>query len=827
MKRKLATLILALILLTQLIPVLTTIAEEPGTEPGNGTAASLFIAPIDTNIPRNAIPVSTAAELAAIGGAQSNGRYYILVNDIDLVDAWVPIDDFRGTLDGQGYSINNLHMSLDPRDAEPADAGLFGSITRNATIRNIGVNIGLQGIFVFGGITTRFNSTAGGLIGYVGGGNNITVENSFVIGNITNPESVHFATNAGGLIGLYEGGGNDTLTIRYSYAIGYIAGRESAGGLIGHVSTGKTTTIEGCYFEGDVYSSNWPIGGVAGGLAGEIDNTKAGATTTIKNSYAVAGVRDDDDTYNKGVTGGQTAGGLIGIVSGEGATVYNCFATGDIGSSWGSGGLIGWSRDTIIKNCYSWGQELGASTRAGGLIGYNENSTVTNSYRSTWEIWGTDINEDGILLTETELRDPSSFENWDFESVWGFKDGANNGFPVLRVFGGIETAVESVSLDRATASVTIGFTEQLTATIFPFYATNHAVTWSSSAPAIAGVDGNGLVSGLAEGIATITATAVDNGKTASITVSVTNTGIDYTPVADVIVPGRIGGRTGTIIDGFSINLTKETIQIPSTYRPLLFSIDDGQRWRAVKDGMFSDDRFPRMLNRPMSLRISDREIDRSTRQPQEGAQIVSFATIFGRAALPRLSVNFALGADLSGDTSGTWVLTRQMLPPNADRTLSKRELRALMVTVIEKEGMLIAEADATRRQPNERGYGRFHGLNGTANGIVVKPLPSDNRVIKSTYFIRIGAERRSDTDFRAASRPRRINIRGQGRAPNYRIRDNVIRVRAGTGLLLGGQLESFSDRTDVNVSGRSGEAELWINATARRAATKKQPLTIP
>ncbi|MEG1384681.1 MAG: Ig-like domain-containing protein, partial [Oscillospiraceae bacterium] len=46
-----------------------------------------------------------------------------------------------------------------------------------------------------------------------------------------------------------------------------------------------------------------------------------------------------------------------------------------------------------------------------------------------------------------------------------------------------------------------------------------AVAWSSSDPAIATVDANGLVTGVAAGSATITAAA--NGKTATCAVTVT------------------------------------------------------------------------------------------------------------------------------------------------------------------------------------------------------------------------------------------------------------------------------------------------------------------
>ncbi|GHT51649.1 hypothetical protein FACS189440_20920 [Bacteroidia bacterium] len=65
-------------------------------------------------------------------------------------------------------------------------------------------------------------------------------------------------------------------------------------------------------------------------------------------------------------------------------------------------------------------------------------------------------------------------------------------------------------------------TKQLTATIIPSWADNQAITWSSDYPNIAEVDGNGLVTAKAFGTATITATTVDGGKTATCAVEVMN-----------------------------------------------------------------------------------------------------------------------------------------------------------------------------------------------------------------------------------------------------------------------------------------------------------------
>lgn len=65
-----------------------------------------------------------------------------------------------------------------------------------------------------------------------------------------------------------------------------------------------------------------------------------------------------------------------------------------------------------------------------------------------------------------------------------------------------------------------GETVQLSATVSPDNAINKSVTWSSSDYAVANVDANGLVTAVGGGEATITATTVDGGLTASVSVFV-------------------------------------------------------------------------------------------------------------------------------------------------------------------------------------------------------------------------------------------------------------------------------------------------------------------
>src|SRR5216117_1925917 len=99
-------------------------------------------------------------------------------------------------------------------------------------------------------------------------------------------------------------------------------------------------------------------------------------------------------------------------------------------------------------------------------------------------------------------------------------------------------AVASVTVSPATASVTAGQTAQLTAT--PQDAsgnplTGRVVTWASSNTAIATVNGSGLVTAVAAGPATITATSEGQSGSAALTVTTV-------PVASVVVSPATASR---------------------------------------------------------------------------------------------------------------------------------------------------------------------------------------------------------------------------------------------------------------------------------------------
>lgn len=82
-------------------------------------------------------------------------------------------------------------------------------------------------------------------------------------------------------------------------------------------------------------------------------------------------------------------------------------------------------------------------------------------------------------------------------------------------------SVTGATVAPTTASIAVGNTQQLTATVTPADATDTSGAWSSSDDTIATVNATGLVTGIAAGEATITFTTTDGGKTATCAVTVT------------------------------------------------------------------------------------------------------------------------------------------------------------------------------------------------------------------------------------------------------------------------------------------------------------------
>ena len=137
------------------------------------------------------------------------------------------------------------------------------------------------------------------------------------------------------------------------------------------------------------------------------------------------------------------------------------------------------------------------------------------------------------------------------------QDGGKTDVSVITV----TVPVTGVTLSPATATKNVGGTQQLTATVAPSNATNKTVTWSTSNGSVATVNSTGLVTAIAAGTATITATTQDGGKTDTsvITVLTASNGIQILQAEDATVSGAVvaTNQTGYYGTGF-IDFTNAT-----------------------------------------------------------------------------------------------------------------------------------------------------------------------------------------------------------------------------------------------------------------------------
>ena len=109
-------------------------------------------------------------------------------------------------------------------------------------------------------------------------------------------------------------------------------------------------------------------------------------------------------------------------------------------------------------------------------------------------------------------------------------------------------AVSGLSLNASTATLRVGATYQVVATITPANASNKNITWTSSATGVATVSSGGLVRGLSNGTATITATTVSGAFVSTLVVTVTTaaTGVTLSASSLALRPAGTSQLVATV-----------------------------------------------------------------------------------------------------------------------------------------------------------------------------------------------------------------------------------------------------------------------------------------
>lgn len=130
-------------------------------------------------------------------------------------------------------------------------------------------------------------------------------------------------------------------------------------------------------------------------------------------------------------------------------------------------------------------------------------------YTNSWT--ETTNNEDNVQLDFSDYSGTAHFVLWA-----KITDGTNTYYD-MNVYSSEIKTTESVTISQSTANINVDETVQLTATS----STNSEITWTSSNRDVATVNDEGLVTGISEGTAVITATGSENAATCAITVGPT------------------------------------------------------------------------------------------------------------------------------------------------------------------------------------------------------------------------------------------------------------------------------------------------------------------
>ena len=487
MKKRLLAGMAALVMCMALLPA-GAMASAPDTGTEN---TENWIDVADTNWYSEDATVyhlSTAEQLAGLAylvnkGNTFAGKTIYLDNDVDLAGReWTSIGTgnhvsyyFGGVFDGQENSVYHLTSK---ESSTFQDHGLFGTISNNGIVRNLSVidaDLYSYDDYLRMGILADWINTG-------------VVKNCYTSGTVHNASGNKLL---GGIVGTGTAGskiigcGSDAKIISDYYDDAY-SDCDTVGGIVGQwENSTEDSLISDCWFGGSISCGFYDSG--VGGILGANFDFDGQPGVTIQNCMVVT-------------------------------KEIRCVEPGNI--TW-----IGAVVDSLVENCL-WPDSPPEDVTLDPEIyeGYNGTylavvklvvdvsqgtaSADPNFDQSTCGRAVSDFNSDEILaaLNENASEDVTWVQgaehpvfDWDTENAY--------------------VSVTGVSLDSEELSLTVGGTAALNATVSPDNATNKTVTWSTSNPSVATVDANGLVTAVAPGEATITATAGGVSAACEVTVN--------------------------------------------------------------------------------------------------------------------------------------------------------------------------------------------------------------------------------------------------------------------------------------------------------------------
>ena len=110
------------------------------------------------------------------------------------------------------------------------------------------------------------------------------------------------------------------------------------------------------------------------------------------------------------------------------------------------------------------------------------------------------------------------------------------------------------------------------------------------------------------------------------------------------------------------------------------------------------------------------------------------------------------------------------------------------------------------------GWGAFH----KDYSIAVEPLPASGKPLKTTYWLRT-TPKKSGTEYISASKYKKISVDSIQKAPNYKVKGDVTKLKANT--IFNGTF--YKDGISVKL--KSGD-KIWQAATVKKPASAKQTI---
>ena len=315
MKKRVVSLLLALIMLTSLVPTtvwaadaysvapdteMQDIRQERDNEDEQKDDPALAGQPMLSAVMPAAVTLAgsgtkddpyriTSAEDFAEMPSSNSGKYFKLTEDIEVNAPYA--NEFRGNFDGDGCTI-----AFNYTGTSNGNVGLF-STTNGATIENTTVAAQIK-------VSVGGSYGAAGLVGKIGG--TTTIKNCGVYGKIEN-----------------------TVTGKQS----------NVGGIVGYINS--KTTIENCYSAAEISVSNSRDTAFTGGIAGYSYDT-----LNVTNSYVCGTI---SNTTGKGATSGFV--GDLKTNYNYKANFTNCYIAATVSSGGYAAAFLDGSYVTFT-NCY-------------------------------------------------------------------------------------------------------------------------------------------------------------------------------------------------------------------------------------------------------------------------------------------------------------------------------------------------------------------------------------------------------------------------------------------------------------------------------------------